>query len=72
MSDSNHSCTSFFAGTAVGAILGALSVLFFTTKEGQRIQRVAKNKYHDLEETAEKIAQTPPKRNRSRRKPTEE
>lgn len=72
MSDSNHFSVGFFAGTVIGGMLGAACVLLFTTKEGQRIQQVAKNKYRDLEETAEKMAEPPPKRNRSRRKPVAE
>jgi len=49
-SDESHS--GFFMGALVGGAIGALSVLLFTTKQGEKIQRKAFNKFLDLEEKA--------------------
>ena len=59
--------SGFLIGAVVGGVLGAVSVMLFTTKHGERMREEAVDKYHEVEAIAKKFIKAKIKKHRRRR-----
>ena len=64
----SHQSSGFLMGTVLGGTLATMAVLFFTTKQGHKIQREVVHKYHDIENTAKHYVKAKIKGSKHKRK----
>lgn len=55
MAHSDNHSGNFIIGAVVGGVLGAMTAMLFTTKQGKVVQETAMDKYHDIEKMAKKL-----------------